>query len=1513
MTNVQWSKNQALIRKPACHAGWDWGPAQMVTGFCGPVRLVAHDGLKVDYVYCDQSFAPDYSRCDLTVFADVTDASGRAFTVTNRLSVADPPLWWPNGAGEQKFYTFTVDVGGQKVTRRIGLRSIEVVNRSDVDENGRPGASMTFKVNGREMFMKGANWIPCDAFENRQTPERYRDLLESAAAANMNMLRLWGGGQFEHDAFYDICDELGILIWHDQMFSCAVYPADDTFLREVTGELDHQIRRLRDHASIALWCGDNECLGALKWFEESRKEPEYYKDALVKRHDAQAAIVAARDPGRMFWPSSPCAGPGNFADNWKNDSQGDMHNWQVWHANRPFDAYYAYRPRFCSEFGYQSFPSMEVAETFASREDILAHGPDFEWHQKNSGGNRRIRETMLRYFKPPKDVPSELLLSQFQQGMAIKMAVDGWRAQRPRCMGTLFWQLNDNWPVASWSSIEYGGKWKPLQYFAKRFFAPVAVVAQPTIDKDKVDVSRGSAVALNDTAKAVKGTLDVEYWTYDGRVVRAETKAVELPPDSATEVAKFAAADGLGRSGGEKVFLVLTLKTPHGEYQNDWHFGFYKDLPIRRAKVACAPAEGGVTLTADKPAFYVWANVRGVRGEFSDNCLTLLPGRPRTITFARKRGGDESAKVEDRLSVTHLAELSAYEEPPAPAAAEKPKETPAASEKPKETQATGRAEVRVEKLTMRTYPFSDPDPVPCVEAKRYPYFRYDGSTDVPVDRDWTAVVMENSRVKVTILPEIGGKVWGAEDKETGREFIYFNHVVKFRDIAMRGPWCSGGIEFNFGITGHAPTTATPVDWCVRTNADGSASCFVSATEHINRTTWQVEARLYPDADHFVTRATWFNGANLPGPYYQWSTAAYSARGGPHLFFPGRAYIGHCGDAHDWPVDAKGRNLSVYGNNAFGSHKSYHVLNGDNRIFAVWWPEAKFGSYHANAVYDKFGRKVWLWALSREGGIWEDLLTDSDGQYIELQSGRAFNQPSGDTWKTPFKHPTFAPGAVDTFDEKWGVTRDIAQIEAKSTESNLVERPLHSPTNFNWSSPYGLYVKGLQMLRSRSDAEGEEALRESLAAEPYFAPALDALAGLMARRGRYEETRELCARALAVDTYDSEANYLDGVAAFGLGDLETAKERLGLASYSPLYRSASLALIAKARLRAGHWNEARATAERCLRGDPMNPDAHLVRIVCLRKVGDKKRAAASARLMLVQWPLHHAARWELERLGVKGADFMGGIKNEFPMETVIDVAGWYEEAGLMEDALAVLALVPEHPIARIRAAYILDGLGRKDESAEQLRIVSTILPIAKVSPFRRESRAALLWAAKASDAWQFKYFAAVYLAATGEGAASDALLDAAGDPSDPVFLLFRASRRKGPMRLADIIDAKLSRDSWRVGRALAQYFDEAENAESMLSTTKEYIARHPDVHCLKLLHASALLRSERFAECAEYLKGVKILPAETSGNARALWEKAWEGVARQALDRGDIKASDEALRNRSQWPENLGAGKPFPKE
>ena len=810
-----------------------------------------------------------------------------------------------------------------------------------------------------------------------------------------------------------------------------------------------------------------------------------------------------------------------------------------------------------------------------------------------------------------------------------------------------------------------------------------------------------------------------------------------------------------------------------------------------------------------------------------------------------------------------------------------------------------------------TYPFSDPDPVPCTEAKRYPYFFFDGSTATAQTQTWRCVMLENARVRVMMMPQVGGKVWGAIDKATGREFIYFNHAVKFRNIAMRGPWCSGGIEFNFGIMGHSPTTATPVDWCVRTNADGSASCFVSATEWINRTTWQVEVNLPSDADYFLTRTTWFNGANLPGPYYQWMTAAYTARGNPELFFPGSAYIGHGGDAHAWPIDEKGRDLHVYGNNAFGGSKSYHVVNGNHSYFGVWWPDAKFGSFHQSD--EKFGRKIWLWALSRAGGIWENLLTDTDGQYVELQSGRVFNQPRADTYRTPFKHPTFAPGATDTFEEKWGVMRETDAALAASAPSNIVSRPLKMPPSFDWDTAYGRYLRGEQALRERDDKAGEAALLACLEKEPCFAPALTALAGLAVRRGDYVRTRDLCGRALAVNTYDAEANYLDGLAADARGEMATAKERLQLAGYSPLYRTAAFVRLAKIALREGNWQAADELAMKAMQTNSYNFDAWLVRIVAARKRGDARAARKIVNLALQVFPLFHGARFEKKLLaGTDEKAFRSLVSNELPDQTYIELGGWYEDAGLADEAKELFGYAA-NPVAKIRLAYLLHRADSDEKKVMKALETVVASPMSFVAPFRRETRPALEWAATAHASWKFRYLLAVQLAAFGEDAAADRLLDSCDEADEAVLFQYRAGRRKGESKMADLARAQALGDGWRVGRDRAAACLADGNADAAATLALDYLSRFPGNDALEMLYARSLCALGHFEEAASFLEKMQVLPSEHGNNAHAIWQEAWKGVARMAIEAGDSAKADRALERYREYPENLGLGKPFPQE
>ena len=333
--------------------------------------------------------------------------------------------------------------------------------------------------------------------------------------------------------------------------------------------------------------------------------------------------------------------------------------------------------------------------------------------------------------------------------------------------------------------------------------------------------------------------------------------------------------------------------------------------------------------------------------------------------------------------------------------------------------------------TVKTYPFSDPDPVADPSDLFYPYFRFDGFSAKGINRQWKVVSLENDYIKLTLFPEIGGKIWGAVDKTTGKEFIYNNHVVKFRDIAMRGPWTSGGIEFNFGIIGHAPTSSTPIDYVTRQKPDGSVSCYVSSYELVTRTLWTVEVNLPKDKAYFTTTTTWHNSSSIDQPYYQWMNAGYPAAGNVEFCYPGTNYIGHGGELHSFPLDEQGRDISWYEKNDFGNSKSYHIVEKYNYFYCAYWRDNDFGSINHAGYDEKLGMKIFLWGLSREGGIWEDLLTDTNGQYIELQSGRMYNQPASNSSLTPYKHTAFGPQATDRWTEYWFPVKGIKGVSKAS--------------------------------------------------------------------------------------------------------------------------------------------------------------------------------------------------------------------------------------------------------------------------------------------------------------------------------------------------------------------------------------------------------------------------------------------------------------------------------------------------
>jgi len=333
--------------------------------------------------------------------------------------------------------------------------------------------------------------------------------------------------------------------------------------------------------------------------------------------------------------------------------------------------------------------------------------------------------------------------------------------------------------------------------------------------------------------------------------------------------------------------------------------------------------------------------------------------------------------------------------------------------------AQNKPTVKEYKKVFTTYPFSDPDPIPKPDTKFYPYFRFDGFTDKPVQKEWKVIEIENDYIKLMILPEIGGKVWSAIEKSTGKDVVYNNHVVKFRDIAMRGPWTSGGVEGNYGIIGHTPNCATPVDYKIINREDGSISCVIGVLDLLTRTSWKLDINLPKDKAYFTTNSFWSNTTEFEQPYYTWMNTGIKASENLQFIYPGQTYIGHNGEYNSWPIDKEnGKDLSFYKNNNFGGYKSYHVFGKYNDFFGGYYHDEDFGMGRYGNHDDKPGKKIWIWGLSQQGMIWEKLLTDTDGQYVEVQSGRLFNQASEGSNLTPFKQRSFAPYQTDTWTEYW---------------------------------------------------------------------------------------------------------------------------------------------------------------------------------------------------------------------------------------------------------------------------------------------------------------------------------------------------------------------------------------------------------------------------------------------------------------------------------------------------------------
>lgn len=905
-------------------------------------------------------------------------------------------------------------------------------------------------------------------------------------------------------------------------------------------------------------------------------------------------------------------------------------------------------------------------------------------------------------------------------------------------------------------------------------------------------------------------------------------------------------------------------------------------------------------------------------------------------------------------------------------------------------QGLAQATVKEISQSVKTYPFSDPNPVAEPSRSIYPYFRFDGYTVQGTDRNWKVVKLENPYIKVTLLPEVGGKIWGAVDKTTNREFVYQNNVMKFRNIAMRGPWTSGGIEFNFGIIGHVPSTATPVDYLTEKKGDGSASCYISSYEWVTHTWWTVEVNVPADKAYFTTRTVWHNGSGIDQPYYQWMNAGYQADGDAEFCYPGTNYIGHGGDLHSFPYDPEGRHIGTYKGNNSGSSSSFHVLGKYNDFYGVYWHDNGFGSVHYADYADKLGMKIFLWGIARRGAIWEDLLTDGHGQYIELQSGRMFNQPAEESGYTPYKHTAFAPQGTDDWTEYWfpvehignvlkannygalNVMREDGRLKilfsplqelntemkvydddrlvktfpfrtevlkvweneipltgslqhegtlkirignhlltySEKPSDNILHRPKETPTDFDWTSVYGLYLKGEQLLNQKNFSKAEMNLKNCLEKDPHYMPAQYCLASLYYREGKYKEALELCRKALSVNAYDGKTNYLYGLCNRILGNVIDAKDGFSVASRSTEVRSAAYEKLAEMFVADEDYVKAVHFASLSLESNAKNLSAERLLMTIYRKSNQSAKARDLIEKVLKDEPLYHPVRYEAYKSGViSKTDFTAAIRNELVQEVYMELANEYEEIESYEDAIELLSMIDSYPIATYKRAYLLALTGKTEEASSLLKESDSESPLL-VFPHRPSTLISLNWAADRSKNWKIDYYRALIYWANRQTDKAKVLLEGCENVDFAPFYLTRASLRSGEAKLADLKKAEQMEKSWRVGFALQHYYMEQKDWKNAEKIGRKYMKLYPGNYIIGLKYANVLCQLGQNDKCISLLSGLTVLPNEGAWEGRVVYRRAHLNKAVDCLNKGKGRAAQKEIEASEIWPENLGVGKPF---
>ena len=655
------------LRKAHCMFGWDWGPRLPDAGIWRPIFLRTWDAARLENALMLQ--AHHDGVVDVTIRPEIAGESAWAAEITapdgeviiipettaaeQVITIEHPQLWWPNGLGKQPLYRVTVRLAtGDTRTWRIGLRTMTISREKD-----EWGEEFCHVVNGMKVFAMGADYIPEDNILARVTPERTRRLLEDCKAANFNAIRVWGGGYYPDDAFYDICDKLGLLVWQDLMYACAFYDLTPDFERSIRVETHQNVARLRHHASLALICGNNEmemfmagansALINHRTWEFVPTYPHHITDYVKMFEYILPAIVKETAPQTYWWPASPSSG-GNF-DAPNDENRGDNHYWDVWHGEKPFTEYRKFFFRYASEFGFQSFPCLKSVEQFTLPDDRNIFSRVMERHQRNQAANGKILSYLSQTFRYPNSFDDLLYASQLMQAEAIRYGVEHWRRNRGRCMGAIIWQLNDIWPVASWASIDYYGRWKALHYAAKRFFAPVMISAEeegelsqnPKINEyHPAPLEKSFRLNVcNETLRDVTGEVVWALRTPDGEIVRQNQQTLTIPAMSAKWLDKVDCADAsLTGHYVSFAFVVDDVAVSEGTciFCSPKHFEFVNP------RLTVETRGDTLVVTSHAYAKQVWLESEDADLLLDDNAFDMNPG---TKIVRVLRGSAEKVRV----------------------------------------------------------------------------------------------------------------------------------------------------------------------------------------------------------------------------------------------------------------------------------------------------------------------------------------------------------------------------------------------------------------------------------------------------------------------------------------------------------------------------------------------------------------------------------------------------------------------------------------------------------------------------------------------------------------------------------------------------------------------------------------------------------------------------------------------------------------------------------------------------